>query len=84
MSQHAFEFFVIQQTKNSMSYCNGGVTGIAAGGESVGRFRRDHVDLRHRNAHFLREALDDDPKIPRFIETSHRRGYRFVAPIDWI
>ena len=30
----------------------------------------------------LREALADDPKAPRFIETAHRRGYRFIAPID--
>ncbi len=29
----------------------------------------------------LREALSDDPKEPRFIETSHRRGYRFIATI---
>src|SRR5215213_9936900 len=29
----------------------------------------------------LREALADDPKSPRFIETAHRRGYRFIAPI---
>jgi len=29
----------------------------------------------------LREALDDDPKTPRFIETSHRRGYRFIGEI---
>jgi DNA-binding winged helix-turn-helix (wHTH) protein/tetratricopeptide (TPR) repeat protein len=29
----------------------------------------------------LREALDDDPKFPRFIETAHRRGYRFIAQI---
>jgi TolB-like protein len=28
----------------------------------------------------LRRALEDDPKQPRFIETRHRRGYRFVAP----
>jgi len=27
----------------------------------------------------LRKALSDDPKEPRFIETRHRRGYRFVA-----
>jgi DNA-binding winged helix-turn-helix (wHTH) protein/predicted ATPase len=27
----------------------------------------------------LREALDDDPRRPRFIETRHRRGYRFVG-----
>ncbi len=29
----------------------------------------------------LREALGDDPKSPRFIETSHRRGYRFVGEV---
>lgn len=29
----------------------------------------------------LRRALDDDPKQPRFIETRHRRGYRFVASL---
>jgi DNA-binding winged helix-turn-helix (wHTH) protein/predicted ATPase len=30
----------------------------------------------------LREALGDDAKQPRFIETRHRRGYRFVAPLS--
>jgi DNA-binding winged helix-turn-helix (wHTH) protein len=29
----------------------------------------------------IRQALGDDPKAPRFIETVHRRGYRFIAPI---
>ena len=29
----------------------------------------------------LREALEDDPKSPRFIETSHRRGYRFIGEL---
>ena len=29
----------------------------------------------------LRGALDDDARRPRFIETRHRRGYRFVAPM---
>lgn len=27
----------------------------------------------------IREALSDDPRSPRFIETAHRRGYRFIA-----
>jgi pimeloyl-ACP methyl ester carboxylesterase/DNA-binding winged helix-turn-helix (wHTH) protein len=27
----------------------------------------------------VRKALGDDPHTPRFIETAHRRGYRFVA-----
>ena len=30
----------------------------------------------------LREALDDDQKSPRFIETAHRRGYRFIGQIS--
>lgn len=27
----------------------------------------------------LRAALDDDAKLPRYIETASRRGYRFIA-----
>lgn len=30
----------------------------------------------------LRRAFEDDAKEPRFIETRHRRGYRFVAPLS--
>jgi serine/threonine-protein kinase len=30
---------------------------------------------------FLRQALGDDPQSPRYIQTVHRRGYRFVAPV---
>jgi DNA-binding winged helix-turn-helix (wHTH) protein/tetratricopeptide (TPR) repeat protein len=29
----------------------------------------------------LRRALDDDAKAPKFIETVHRRGYRFIAAL---
>jgi pimeloyl-ACP methyl ester carboxylesterase len=29
----------------------------------------------------LRKALGDDSSEPRFIETAHRRGYRFIAPV---
>jgi pimeloyl-ACP methyl ester carboxylesterase len=29
----------------------------------------------------IRHTLGDDPKVPAFIETVHRRGYRFVAPV---
>lgn len=28
----------------------------------------------------LRQALQDDPRRPQYIETLHRRGYRFLAP----
>jgi DNA-binding winged helix-turn-helix (wHTH) protein/predicted ATPase len=30
----------------------------------------------------LRRALGDDPRQPRYIETVHTRGYRFVAPVE--
>lgn len=30
----------------------------------------------------LRDALEDDSKSPRFIETAHRRGYRFIARME--
>ena len=30
----------------------------------------------------LRKALGDDPRQPRFIETRHRFGYHFVAPVS--
>ena len=29
----------------------------------------------------IRRALADDPHQPRFVETAHRRGYRFIAPV---
>lgn len=29
----------------------------------------------------LREALDDDPRAPRYIETLHRRGYRWIGEL---
>jgi len=30
----------------------------------------------------IRRALADDPQTPTFIETAHRRGYRFIAPVS--
>ena len=30
----------------------------------------------------LRKALADDPRTPTYIETAHRRGYRFIAPVE--
>ena len=29
----------------------------------------------------LRQALNDDAQRPRFVQTVHRRGYRFIAPV---
>ena len=31
---------------------------------------------------FLRQALGDDPQAPRYVQTIHRRGYRFVSPVE--
>jgi DNA-binding winged helix-turn-helix (wHTH) protein/tetratricopeptide (TPR) repeat protein len=30
----------------------------------------------------IRKAIEDDPKSPRFIETRHRRGYRFIGVVE--
>ena len=30
----------------------------------------------------LRQALEDSPDSPRFVETLPRKGYRFIAPVD--
>jgi tetratricopeptide (TPR) repeat protein len=32
----------------------------------------------------IRRALGDDPQEPRFIATAHRRGYRFIAPVEQV
>ena len=32
----------------------------------------------------IREALKDSAASPRFLETVARKGYRFVAPVEWI
>ena len=31
---------------------------------------------------FLRQALGDDPQQPSYIQTVHRRGYRFLPPVN--
>src|SRR6202040_1832148 len=32
----------------------------------------------------LREALSDSADAPRYVETLHRRGYRFIATVEWL
>ena len=32
----------------------------------------------------LRQALEDPAEQSRFIETLPKRGYRFMAPIEWV
>jgi DNA-binding winged helix-turn-helix (wHTH) protein len=44
------------------------------------------VDFNHsinKAVNRLREALSDSANNPRFVETLPRRGYRFVAPVNW-
>src|SRR5262245_55154966 len=30
----------------------------------------------------LRQALGDSSRVPRYIETVHRRGFRFIGPVE--
>jgi pimeloyl-ACP methyl ester carboxylesterase/DNA-binding winged helix-turn-helix (wHTH) protein len=32
----------------------------------------------------IRKAIGDDPQTPTYIQTAHRRGYRFVAPVTLV
>jgi pimeloyl-ACP methyl ester carboxylesterase/DNA-binding winged helix-turn-helix (wHTH) protein len=32
----------------------------------------------------IRRALGDDSRHPRYVETAHRRGYRFIAPVTQV
>ncbi len=46
-----------------------------------------HVDFEQGVNHAvkqLRAALGDDANTPRYIETLPRRGYRFIAPVDFV
>jgi DNA-binding winged helix-turn-helix (wHTH) protein/Tol biopolymer transport system component len=62
--------------------------------ERAGRIVSKHtlMDVAWKDAHvseaslteavgLIRQALGDDPQQPEFIQTVHRRGYRFIAPI---
>lgn len=46
-----------------------------------------HVDFAHGLGNAiqkLREALGDTVEHPTFVETIPRRGYRFLAPVEWV
>ena len=62
--------------------------------ERAGRIvsKQSLMDVAWKDAHvsetslteavgLIRQALGDDPQKPEFIQTVHRRGYRFIAPI---
>ena len=55
--QHAFQLFIAQQAKDAMSDRNRSVRRITAGGESVGRFHGNHINLGHGKPDFLSDAL---------------------------
>jgi Tol biopolymer transport system component/DNA-binding winged helix-turn-helix (wHTH) protein len=43
------------------------------------------VDFEHginKSIRQIRDALQDNAEVPRFIETHPRRGYRFIAPVE--
>jgi TolB-like protein/DNA-binding winged helix-turn-helix (wHTH) protein/Tfp pilus assembly protein PilF len=45
------------------------------------------VDFDHslnKAVNRLREALNDSAEKPRYVETIARRGYRLIAPVEWI
>ena len=65
--EYAFEFFVIQQLKIPWVTATEAWLRIASGGEGVGRLGRDHVDLRHGNADFLRQAFDGRVSARKFL-----------------
>src|SRR5450756_3031730 len=44
--------------------------------------RQDYDNAINSAVRKLREALGDDSGAPRFIETSARRGYRFIGAIE--
>src|SRR5271166_5281811 len=46
-----------------------------------GTFVDFHLNL-HSAVKKLRQALNGDSENPRFVETLHRRGYRFIAPVN--
>lgn len=46
-----------------------------------------HLDFEHalnKSIHKLRSALSDNHAEPRFVETISRRGYRFIAPVEFV
>lgn len=49
--------------------------------DEVWRGRPVSDDCLTRAVHAIRQALDDDPRDPRFIETRTNVGYRLVAPV---
>ena len=41
----------------------------------------DYERAINRAINYLRMVLRDNPKSPRFVETVHKRGYRFLVPV---
>ena len=41
-------------------------------------------DVLKRSIAEIRRVLDDDAKEPRIIETIAKRGYRIIAPVEWV
>src|SRR5215467_6606752 len=46
-----------------------------------------HLDFEHglnKSINKLRDALGDDADVPKYIETLHKRGYRFVGHLEFL
>ena len=52
--------------------------------QSVWRERVVGDDAIYQRIHRLRAALEDDPHQPRYIETIPKKGYRLVAPVEFL
>ncbi len=71
MSDDAFQFVVIHQLQQTGGGGDGSVLRIAAGGECVRRFFRNHVQLRHRKIAFGAKTFHHRVKLRRLF-TRHR------------
>ena len=71
VSQHAFQFLVVEQVENALRHGHRCVRRVASGGECVWGVGRNDIDLRHGNAHSLRQPLHD-PVDARQVFSRHR------------
>ena len=73
---HAFEFVVVHQFHQSLRHGHRSVARIAAGGERVRRRLRNHIQLRHGQIGFGREALHHGVEPRRFLAADGLRAAR--------
>src|SRR6185295_10764270 len=57
MREHTFQFFIVEQIQNSMRDGNRSMLRIPSSRKGIGRIRRNHIELRHRQSNFLRQPF---------------------------